>query len=224
MTEFDGSAYQMVQDALNAIERPMTLVAVSKRQSITAIVTAYAAGQIDFAESYVNEAMEKLSRPEIKSLNKARWHFIGPVQRNKTKMIAEHFDWVQSVDRKLIVERLANQRPPELSPLKLLIQVNVDAEDQKSGVHFEQVDELAKVITSHANLRLHGIMGIPKKTNDIDSKRASFKQLYECYLQLQRHFDGIDTLSMGMSSDWALATKYGSTMVRLGTSLFGIRD
>lgn len=217
------AGYKAILSQLDEVPERPRLVAVSKRQPAEAISHIHHAGQIDFAENYVSEALEKLKHPSISTL-KLCWHFIGPIQRNKTRDIATHFDWVQSVDRLIIAERLSRQRPDSSPPLQVLIQVNVDDEAQKAGVHPADIMPLAAFIDQQSSLELRGIMGIPQNT-DIESKKTiSFTRLQECFYGLQQHFKSIDTLSMGMSSDWKLAITHGSTMIRLGTSLFGNRD
>ena len=218
------TSYHNVVDELKALSPSPKLIAVSKRQTAEAVLKLHTAGQMDFAESYVNESLQKFNHPGINAQTDICWHFIGPIQRNKTRDIAKHFDWVQSVDRLVIAKRLAQQRPADQMPLKTLIQVNVDSEEQKSGVSLEGVMPLAEYISTQESLQLRGIMGIPLKTDQETLKLKSFEQLHQCYLQLQRNFDEIDTLSMGMSADWRLAATQGSTMIRLGTSLFGPRN
>jgi pyridoxal phosphate enzyme (YggS family) len=194
------------------------LIAVSKTQPAEAVAAAYYCGQREFGENYVQEALakqEKLAHFDI------GWHFIGPIQSNKTKLIAAHFSWVHSVDRIKIAERLSDQRPIQLPPLNVCIQVNVSGEATKSGVAFEELDELAKAIAALPRLRFRGLMAIPAPTNEIDLQRASFRSLRQAAERLSDL--GLDTLSMGMSDDLEAAITEGSTMVRVGTALFGPR-
>jgi len=193
------------------------LLAVSKTQPAAAIREAHAAGLSDFGENYLQEALEK--QAELTDLP-LRWHFIGPIQSNKTKSIAEHFDWVHSVDRLKIAQRLSNQRPSDLPPLNVCLQVNVSGEASKSGCNPDEVPELARAIASLPRLRLRGLMAIPEPTEDPIEQRAAFARLR----QLQEQLDAdLDCLSMGMSQDLEAAIAEGATWVRIGTALFGAR-
>jgi hypothetical protein len=200
----------------------ITILAVSKTRTVGEIRQAVAAGCTAIGESYVQEALDKMQAladlPVV-------WHFIGPVQSNKTRHIAEHFDWVHSVDREKIARRLSDQRPASLPPLNVCIQVNVSAEPNKSGVTLEEVAALAETIASLPNLKLRGLMAIPQKTDpgDIDARRKPFRQLRECLEQLNRGSFRLDTLSMGMSGDFCAAIMEGATIVRPGTLIFGAR-
>lgn len=194
------------------------LIAVSKTQPAEAIAAAYYWGQREFGENYVQEALakqEKLAHFDI------GWHFIGPIQSNKTKLIAAHFSWVHSVDRIKIAERLSDQRPKGLPPLNVCIQVNVSGEATKSGAALEELDELVRAIAALPRLRVRGLMAIPAPTGEIDLQRASFRSLRQAAERLGDL--GLDTLSMGMSDDLEAAIMEGSTMVRIGTALFGPR-
>lgn len=217
-------AYARIAQATKKHSRPeqsVALLAVSKTKPQNLIVEAYQAGQRAFGESYVQEAVEK-----IKALAEydIQWHFIGPLQSNKSALVAEHFDWVQSVERTKIVTRLANQRPEGLAPLNVLIQVNISEESAKSGCPLEQVDELAQHISQYPNLRLRGLMAIPEKTPDKAILDAQFARLNACFINLKSQYPELDTLSMGMSSDVEAAIGQGSTMVRIGTDIFGPRE
>lgn len=193
------------------------LLAVSKTQSAEAIRQASAAGQRDFGENYLQEALEKQADLQDLPLT---WHFIGPIQSNKTKPIAEHFDWVHSVDRLKIAQRLSDQRPLELPPINVCLQVNVSGEASKSGCEPHEVPELAHAIAALPRLRLRGLMAIPEPTDNPDEQRAAFARLR----QLQSELDlGLDTLSMGMSQDLEAAIAEGATWVRIGTAVFGAR-
>ncbi|MFV3093758.1 YggS family pyridoxal phosphate-dependent enzyme [Pseudomonas sp. GW6] len=194
------------------------LLAVSKTKPAAAIREAHAAGLRDFGENYLQEALEK--QAELDDLPLI-WHFIGPIQSNKTRPIAEHFDWVHSVDRLKIAQRLSEQRPAHLPPLNICLQVNVSAEDSKSGCSPEALPELAKAVAALPNLRLRGLMAIPEPTDDIAAQHAAFAHLRQLRDDLALD---LDTLSMGMSHDLEAAIAEGATWVRIGTALFGARD
>ncbi|WP_415846107.1 YggS family pyridoxal phosphate-dependent enzyme [Stutzerimonas zhaodongensis] len=210
-----------IREAAQAVARDpdeVQLLAVSKTQPASAIRLANEAGQWDFGENYLQEALEK--QADLRDLS-LTWHFIGPIQSNKTKLIAEHFDWVHSVDRLKIAQRLSDQRPPELPPLNVCLQVNVSGEGSKSGCDPQEATDLANEIASLPNLRLRGLMAIPEPTDDPAKQRAAFAHLR----QLQSKIDlELDTLSMGMSQDLEAAVAEGATWVRVGTALFGARD
>lgn len=204
----------------------MTLLAVSKKQPVDALLEAFAAGVRDFGESYVQEAVAK--QEALSQLSELPgdicWHFIGPIQSNKTKWVASQFDWVHSVDRLKIAERLSEQRPPELPPLNICIQINIDAEDSKSGIELAQLPELAQQIAALPHLKLRGLMAIPRPDATDAERRQSFAALQTAWQLLQTHQLDVDTLSIGMSEDLELAIEYGSTIVRVGTALFGERQ
>jgi pyridoxal phosphate enzyme (YggS family) len=189
------------------------LLAVSKGQPLEAIREAAAAGQKAFGENYVQEAIEKMN-----ALPGLEWHLTGPLQSNKTRVVAERFDWVQTVATEKIARRLAEQRPSSLAPLNVLIQVNVSAEASKSGVRPEEVKSLAQKIGDLKGIRVRGLMAIPEPGADRERYR-SVKKLYD---ELKAGF-GFDTLSIGMSEDMEIAIAEGSTMVRIGTAIFGAR-
>jgi hypothetical protein len=197
------------------------LLAVSKTWPAEKLKLVAEEGQLRFGENYLQEALEKINA--LRDL-KLEWHFIGPIQSNKTRDIAAHFDWAQSVDRIKIARRLNEQRPVELPPLNVCIQVNIDKEDSKSGVAAGDVMSLAESISQLDKLRLRGLMVIPAKQDDEAAQRDSFRRARDLYLSLQQRFDDIDTLSMGMTGDLHAAIAEGSTMVRIGTALFGQRD
>lgn len=194
------------------------LLAVSKTQPAAAIRQACQAGLHDFGENYLQEALEK--QADLADLP-LTWHFIGPIQSNKTKAIAEHFDWVHSVDRLKIAQRLSDQRPESLPPLNICLQVNVSGEASKSGCEPQDVPQLAHAIAALPRLRLRGLMAIPEPTDDPTEQRAAFARL--CHLQAELQMD-LDTLSMGMSQDLEAAIAEGATWVRIGTALFGARE
>lgn len=204
----------------------ITLLAVSKTRTIDEIRQAAAAGCHDFGESYVQEALDKILALSDLSLT---WHFIGPIQSNKSRQIAQHFDWVHSIDREKIARRLNQQRPATLPPLNVCIQVNVSNQPNKAGVALGEVAALAKAVDTLPRLRLRGLMAIPQKTDSADSsarldaQREPFRLLYDCLQQLNRQSFHLDTLSMGMSDDFCAAIMEGATIVRLGTRIFGAR-
>ena len=200
----------------------VTLLAVSKTKPAEMIATLARQGQSNFGENYLQEAIEKIQvlrgQPECEYII---WHYIGSIQRNKTRDIAEHFDWVQTLEREIIAKRLNEQRPAELSPLNVLIQVNIDTEDSKSGCLPADLPELIAAIKHYERLQLRGLMIIPAKAN-IDAF-ARTKQLFEDIKIEHPELQQWDTLSMGMSDDMSAAIPNGSTMVRIGTAIFGAR-
>lgn len=195
------------------------LIAVSKSHSAAEVAALAYLGQRDFAENYLQEALDKIDSLHQHDLT---WHFIGPIQANKTKDIAAHFDWVHSLDRAKIAQRLNDQRPAELAPLNVCIQVNIDAEESKSGVSVAQVPALAQFIAALPRLRLRGLMAIPK-ADSADRGRAAFQRLAMTLSALSHTMPDLDTLSMGMSDDFEVAILAGATHVRVGTALFGPR-
>ena len=198
----------------------ITLLAVSKTWPASAVQDAATAGQRAFGENYVQEGADKVT--ELQAL-RLEWHFIGPLQSNKTRRVAETFDWVHSIDRLKIAERLSEQRPDSLAPLQVCLQVNVSGEDTKSGVALEEAPELAKRIALLPRLKLRGLMAIPAPVEDFSLQRLAFRRLRETFEQLNRSGLPIDTLSMGMSHDLEAAIAEGATMVRVGTAIFGER-
>ncbi|QXI47586.1 MULTISPECIES: YggS family pyridoxal phosphate-dependent enzyme [Pseudomonas] len=194
------------------------LLAVSKTKPASAIREIHAAGVRDIGENYLQEA---LAKQQALSDLPLIWHFIGPIQSNKTKAIAEHFDWVHSVDRLKIAQRLSEQRPAGLAPLNICLQVNVSGEDSKSGCAPADLPALAKAVAALPNLRLRGLMAIPEPTDDRAAQEAAFATLRKLHEELGL---GLDTLSMGMSHDLEAAIAQGATWVRIGTALFGARD
>jgi len=196
------------------------LLAVSKTFPAAAIREAYAAGQRAFGENYLQEALEKMAALQDLSIE---WHFIGPIQSNKTRPIAEHFDWVHSVDRLKVAERLSAQRPPHLAPLNICLQVNVSGEASKRGVAPEAVPELAQVLSRLPRLRLRGLMAIPAPTDDSAAQRAPFRRMCSLLQEVNAQGLQLDTLSMGMSHDFPAAIMEGATMVRIGSAIFGAR-
>ena len=199
----------------------VTLLAVSKRQSVAKIREAAAAGVRDFGENYLQEAIEK--QRQLEDLPKLIWHFIGPIQSNKTRGISENFDWVHSVDRSKIARRLSEQRPAHLKPLSICIQINLSEEDTKSGTTTTQAADLCALTDSLENIRLRGLMAIPAPSEHADEQRKNFMALSRLFNTLKSKHPSMDTLSMGMSNDYGPAILQGSTMIRLGTALFGPR-
>jgi PLP dependent protein len=195
------------------------LLAVSKTQPAETIAAAFALGQKAFGENYLQEAREKQEALTHLSIE---WHFIGPIQSNKTREIAEHFSWVHSVDRLKIATRLSQQRPTHLPPLNICLQVNIDDEESKSGVALQALEPLVLAITQLPHLKLRGLMAIPKKTTDIARQRTAFATLTHCLKQLSS-IAPMDTLSMGMSNDMEAAIAEGATIVRVGSAIFGAR-
>ncbi len=213
-----GSRIQTATQAAHRPENSVQLLAVSKTKPAEALREAYAAGLRDFGENYLQEALGK--QLELADLPLI-WHFIGPIQSNKTRAIAEHFDWVHSVDRLKIAQRLSEQRPAELPPLNICIQVNVSGEASKSGCTPDDLPALAAVISTLPRLKLRGLMAIPEPTDDRAEQDAAFAAVQK----LQASLDlPLDTLSMGMSHDLESAIAQGATWVRIGTALFGARD
>lgn len=200
----------------------VTLLAVSKTFSGTAVREAHAAGQRAFGESYVQEALDKMSA--LDDLDDIEWHFIGPIQSNKTRAIAENFAWVHGVDRLKIAERLSAQRPGALPPLQVCLQVNVSGEDSKSGVAPTDVAQLARQVAALPHLTLRGLMAIPAPAADLAAQRKPFAQLRELMQQLRASGLPVDTLSMGMSQDMEAAILEGATIVRVGSAIFGDRN
>jgi len=199
----------------------VTLLAVSKTHPATRIAEAHAAGQRAFGENYVQEAVEKmetLQGQKIALAGRLEWHLIGPLQSNKTKLVAERFDWVHSVESEKIARRLSEQRPAAMPPLNVLIQVNVSGEASKAGVAAGEVFSLSKSMKNLARIRLRGLMAIPEP----DAESARYRELLELYEKLKGEF-GFDTLSVGMSDDMDTAIAEGSTLVRIGTAIFGAR-
>jgi pyridoxal phosphate enzyme (YggS family) len=213
-----GVRIDAAAQAANREKSAVGLLAVSKTKPAEAIREAFSAGLRDFGENYLQEALEK--QQQLNDLPLV-WHFIGPIQSNKTRPIAEHFDWVHSVDRLKIAERLSAQRPAGLPALNICLQVNVSAEDSKSGCSPDEIYTLAHAVTQLPNLRLRGLMAIPEPTDDPVLQREAFAKLRRLQETLNLP---LDTLSMGMSHDLEAAIAEGATWVRIGTALFGARD
>ena len=201
------------------------LIAVSKTKPVEQIMEAINAGQLAFGENYVQEGIEKIQYFEKNMPNNDLiWHFIGPLQSNKSKLVAEHFDWMHTIDRLKIAQRLNDQRPKDMAKLNVLIQVNISQEASKSGVKPEEVTDLVKQIVALPNLNLRGLMAIPEIENDYDKQINVFTKMQQLLYSLQKDYPFMDTLSMGMSGDMPAAISAGSTMVRIGTAIFGARQ
>ncbi|MDG6279398.1 YggS family pyridoxal phosphate-dependent enzyme [Glaesserella parasuis] len=216
---------QQIQQCCQQANRPeqsVKLLAVSKTKPISAIAEAIEAGQRAFGENYVQEGIEKIQH--FAENDTLEWHFIGLLQSNKTRVVAEHFDWVQTIDRLKIAQRLSEQRPEHLPALNVLIQINISDEASKSGISAKEMLELATQISQLPRLKLRGLMAIPKPESEPEQQKIALAQMNELFLQLQSQFEGIDTLSMGMSDDMPSAIECGSTMVRIGTAIFGARS
>ncbi len=218
------SAYRALAEIQRPASAPSTgvqLVAVSKTRPATEIEQAYQAGQRAFGENYVQELVEKAQ--QLSGLADIEWHFIGPIQSNKTRDIARFAAVVHSVDRLKIAERLSAQRPADLSPLKILLQVNISGEASKAGVTPAELPQLARQVAALPNLQLCGLMAIPAPAVDGDNS-AAFAAMQQLSRQLCTEFPQANQLSMGMSDDWQQAVLFGATMIRLGTALFGARN
>ena len=196
------------------------LLAVSKRHPAAAIETAYAAGQRLFGENYAQEMAEKSA--QLTALD-IEWHFIGPIQSNKTKLIANTAQWVHSVDRFKIARRLSEQKPPEHATINVCLQVNINNEVTKSGVSLDELDTLAAQVSKLSGITLRGLMAIPSANNSPEQQRQSFSQLRQAMEALNKQGYHLDTLSMGMSNDMPIAISEGATIVRIGTAIFGQR-
>lgn len=215
-----------IQAACNEAGRPVEsvqLLAVSKHQPLTKISALAELGARAFGENYLQEALAKQSDPSAGE--EWTWHFIGAIQSNKTRAIAKHFDWVQTLASEKVARRLSEQRPDGRTPLNVLIQVNVDDEQSKSGVSLSQVAPLAAIISSLPNLRLRGLMAIPAPMQgEGEALRAAYTVLHDQYEALRQAGYALDTLSMGMSNDLEIAIECGATLIRVGTALFGPRE
>lgn len=219
------SVVERIRNACAACGRDpagVKLLAVSKTKPAAMVEEVYRLGQRSFGENYVQDGMDKITA--LAHLDDIDWHFIGPLQSNKTRIVAEHFQWVETIDRERIARRLNDQRPAELPPLNVLLQVNISGEEQKSGVMPEELDALATAVSSMPRLCLRGLMCIPEHTADEDTLAQQFRQMKTQLSALQSRYPQMDTLSMGMSADMALAVACGSSEVRIGTDIFGARD
>ncbi|MBI3563256.1 MAG: YggS family pyridoxal phosphate-dependent enzyme [Gammaproteobacteria bacterium] len=218
-----ATVHDRINTALIACGRPpgsVQLLAVSKGQPLAALRAALATGQRAFGESYLQEALMK--QAELKD-SPLHWHFIGPVQSNKTADIAAHFDWVHSIDRLKIAQRLSAQRPAHLADLNVCIQLNISAEPSKSGVTPEDLPSLVHRLSELPRLRLRGLMAIPAPTPVVHAQRRAFRAVRDCLESFQHQGYALDTLSMGMSEDLEAAIAEGATLIRVGTAIFGPR-
>ena len=217
-----------IAQAASDARRPadsVTLLAVSKTFGADAVLAAAAAGQTAFGENYLQEALDKIAAVRL-ALPQASlaWHFIGPIQSNKTRPIAEHFDWVHTVEREKIAARLSEQRPEGMPDINICLQVNISGEASKSGVAPDDLPALAHAVAKLPRLRLRGLMAIPEPQSEPALQRAAFAQLRELYEQLRAEGLPLDTLSMGMSADLQAAVLEGATIVRVGSAIIGARD
>jgi len=223
MTNLNDNIANIEQQIVNACQQnqrnraDISLIAVSKTKPSNLLAQAYQLGQRQFAENYLQEALEKMA--ELAHLPDLVWHFIGPIQSNKTKTIAEQFCWVQSVDRAKIAHRLNEQRGSNRPPLNVCIQVNIDHEPTKAGVLPDDIGSLATIIEQCPHLTLRGLMAIPA----VQTELTSYQQLLRLFIELQLRYPHVDTLSVGMSNDLTQAIANGSTMLRIGTAFFGHR-
>ncbi|MDC8759770.1 YggS family pyridoxal phosphate-dependent enzyme [Janthinobacterium fluminis] len=222
------AVHQGIVAAIQEAGRPagdVALLAVSKTFGADAVLAAAQAGQRAFGENYLQEALDKIAAVAA-LLPRAglEWHFIGPIQSNKTRPIAEHFDWVHTVEREKIAQRLSEQRPAGLAPLNICLQVNISGETSKSGVAPQQLRALALQVAALPHLRLRGLMAIPEPAVEFERQRAAFAQLRALYEQLRGDGLALDTLSMGMSADMRAAVVEGATIVRVGSAIFGSRN
>ncbi|WP_173508034.1 YggS family pyridoxal phosphate-dependent enzyme [Marinobacterium sp. xm-d-564] len=205
----------------NRSEKEVCLLAVSKTRSVDEVVELARLGQRAFGENYLQEALDKISSLEPLNLE---WHFIGPIQSNKTKPIAEQFAWVHSVDRLKIAQRLSAQRPYYAEDLNICLQVNISCEESKSGCFPDEALELAKQIAELPKINLRGLMAIPEATEDVELQKERFCQVRTLFEEIKQTIPSLDTLSMGMSGDLDAAIEEGATIVRIGTALFGPRN
>jgi pyridoxal phosphate enzyme (YggS family) len=219
---------QTIDAAIQATNRPRSavqLLAVSKTFPFEAVLEAMRTGQRAFGENYVQEGVDKIAAVAAAAPDaQLEWHFIGPIQSNKTRPIAENFAWVHAIDRLKIAQRLSEQRPANLPPLNVCLQVNISGEASKSGVSPAELPELARQVAALPNLRLRGLMAIPEPESDAAKQHLPFARVRLLYEQLQRDGMDLDTLSMGMSGDLAAAIAEGATIVRIGSAIFGARN
>ncbi|WP_024551340.1 YggS family pyridoxal phosphate-dependent enzyme [Franconibacter helveticus 513] len=230
MSEIERNLAQVQQKISAAAQRcgrsseEVTLLAVSKTKPASAIAEAIAAGQRAFGENYVQEGVEKILHFRQSSVEGLQWHFIGPLQSNKSRLVAEHFDWCHTVDRLRIASRLSDQRPEHMAPLNVLIQINISDEQSKSGIALGELDALAEQVAQLPGVRLRGLMAIPAPEPDYARQFAVASQMAVAFSGLKRRYPTVDTLSLGMTDDMEAAIAAGSTMVRIGTAIFGARD
>ena len=202
----------------------ITLLAVSKTKPASALAEAIAAGQRAFGENYVQEGVDKICHFRDQGQDDLHWHFIGPLQSNKSRLVAEHFDWCHTIDRLKIAARLNDQRPADMAPLNVLIQINISDENSKSGIALSELDALAAEVAALPHLTLRGLMAIPAPESSYERQFAVARQMAVAFEALKARHTTVDTLSLGMSDDMEAAIAAGSTMVRIGTAIFGARD
>jgi hypothetical protein len=230
MNEIAHNLAQVQHKILAATERrgrapeEVTLLAVSKTKPVSALAEAIAAGQRAFGENYVQEGVDKIRYFAENGEEALEWHFIGPLQSNKSRLVAEHFDWCHTVDRLRIATRLSEQRPAELPPLNVLIQINISDEQSKSGIALSELETLAADVAALPGLVLRGLMAIPAPEPDYEHQLAVCQKMAEAFASLKNRYATVDTLSLGMTDDMDAAIAAGSTMVRIGTAIFGARD
>ncbi len=215
---------QRISDAEQRFNRDpnsVQLLAVSKTKPVDAIQEAIDAGQVFFAENYLQEAIEK-----IEHFNNAQliWHFIGAIQSNKTRDIAQHFQWAHTIDRIKVARRLNEQRPDNLPPLNICLQINISGENSKSGIAVDELMQLADDCAALANIKIRGLMAMPAQDSDFERQRIPFRELKQLFTECQSRHPGLDTLSMGTTNDLEAAIAEGATMVRIGTAIFGARN
>ncbi|MBD2785663.1 YggS family pyridoxal phosphate-dependent enzyme [Xenorhabdus sp. DI] len=200
----------------------ITLLAVSKTKPVDAIAEAIANGQREFGENYVQEGVEKIQH--FNNRDDLVWHFIGPLQSNKSRLVAENFAWCHTIDRAKVAQRLNEQRPENRPPLNILIQINISGEESKSGILLAELPDLAATINGLPNLALRGLMAIPAPESNVECQIAVFRQMEHAFMELKAQYPYVDTLSMGMTDDMDAAITCGSTLVRIGTAIFGTRQ
>jgi pyridoxal phosphate enzyme (YggS family) len=216
-----SSRVQRLEHQYERSAASVKLLAVSKRHPVESIIAANKAGVEDFGENYLQEALDKIQHLSSVRVN---WHFIGPIQSNKTKAIAENFQWAHSIDRLKIAQRLSDQREPSAAKLNVCVQVKISQEANKSGVELGETEALCDSIEALPNLQLRGLMAIPAAEPDPHSQRIAFRALAQEYFRLKPGYTQLDTLSMGMSNDFEAAIAEGSTLIRIGTGIFGPRS
>ncbi len=202
----------------------VALLAVSKTKPASAVADAIDAGQRAFGENYVQEGVDKIHHFQEQGVTGLQWHFIGPLQSNKSRLVAEHFDWCHTVDRLRIASRLSDQRPAGMPPLNILIQINISDEESKSGIPLAELDALADQVAELPGVCLRGLMAIPAPVSNYERQFAVAQQMAVAFDALKLRYPTVDTLSLGMSDDMEAAIAAGSTLVRIGTAIFGARD
>lgn len=230
MTDIAHNLAQVRQEIADVAQRcgrdseEVTLLAVSKTKPVSALQEAIDAGQRAFGENYVQEGVEKINWFADQGVTDLVWHFIGPLQSNKSRLVAENFAWCHTIDRLKIAQRLNEQRPSGMAPLNVLIQINISDEQSKSGIALEQLDELAEQVAALPHLCLRGLMAIPAPEEDTERQFAVARQMAVAFERLKARYNTVDTLSLGMTHDMDAAIAAGSTMVRIGTAIFGARN